>query len=1043
MKNYYFKDNKFIIENYLQKSTFSNFLPGIAGKAGIPLWAFYVNRGQGISGFGLMDKNHPIMEFSPANKAYETVSTIGFRTFIKANGKYYEPFLPTNEYTHRMAIERDSFTIEEENKELGIKIQIKYFGLPSENIGGLVRKVNITNISNKDINLEVLDGLTEILPSGVANGNFKEMSNLLTSWMDVKELENNFAFYTLRSSTGDSSEVKEVHEGNYFFGLIDNKLVQPIVDQDLIFGYDSSKIKALSFAKKGINGILKEEQVKVNKIPCGFIPYIKKLNQNERLEINIVSGFAHDKEHLRAFIEKAKQDEYINKKENESQELIEDLVNDVLTDSGNQIFNEYIKQNYLDNLLRGGYPYQIGDKIYHLYSRKHGDLERDYNFFTLIPEFYSQGAGNFRDVCQNRRMDSFIHREVKEHNIEHFASLIQLDGYNPLTIFGITFTLKDKETMKSLIKKHFLDKHKEISEFLSNKFTPGGFVRFIYNNNVQVVTDELTYLNDFINNSDKHYESNFGEGYWSDHFTYIIDLVESYEGIYPDKIKDLLFNKREILSFESPVTVRERNEKAVLTDKGTIRQYGALRHFDEDRMKRLNISKYGSNWAKLGSHIYKTNLFTKLLILALNKHSLLDSENLGVEMDAGKPGWNDAMNGLPGLFGSGVSETIELKRIVSFLNNHIENEDVILPKEVYDLFKGLSTFKDYENRLHVRDRYRSSIRFGLSEELIKVNHSELKQYLTTLDEEILDNLNDLYHENDEIIPTFIEYEVDSYIENKNNGEQVIGDYGLPLVKPLTYKKRYLSKFLEAPARLLKTDFDKDKLRNMYKAIKNSDIYDKKLKIYKTSGCLNNEDYEIGRIRAFTKGWLERESDFLHMIYKYMIGLLKAGLYKEFYEEIKTNFVCYMDPEVYGRNILENSSFIAPSNNPNPHIHGKGFLPRLSGSTVEIVEIWAMMMTGGNPFKLKDGKLIFKPKPLFSKEYFKEDKTLTFRFMKDVDITYISDTLFDTYESCKISKIELFTEEAKEVIYQDYLEENQALKIRQGFYKEIKIYIKKY
>ena len=36
-------------------------------------------------------------------------------------------------------------------------------------------------------------------------------------------------------------------------------------------------------------------------------------------------------------------------------------------------------------------------------------------------------------------------------------------------------------------------------------------------------------------------------------------------------------------------------------------------------------------------------------------------------MEANKPGWNDAMNGLPGLLASGVSETIELLRIVDFL----------------------------------------------------------------------------------------------------------------------------------------------------------------------------------------------------------------------------------------------------------------------------------------------------------------------------------------------------------------------------------------
>ena len=30
------------------------------------------------------------------------------------------------------------------------------------------------------------------------------------------------------------------------------------------------------------------------------------------------------------------------------------------------------------------------NKIFYVYSRKHGDLERDYNYFSMLPEFYSQ-----------------------------------------------------------------------------------------------------------------------------------------------------------------------------------------------------------------------------------------------------------------------------------------------------------------------------------------------------------------------------------------------------------------------------------------------------------------------------------------------------------------------------------------------------------------------------------------------------------------------------------------------------------------------------
>src|SRR3989344_4322803 len=87
---------QFVIENYNYSKPFANFFPGIAGKYGIPMWAFYVNRGQCISSFGTKDKDHAILEFFPANKSWQFVSAFGFRTFIKLSHKkkdvFYEPF---------------------------------------------------------------------------------------------------------------------------------------------------------------------------------------------------------------------------------------------------------------------------------------------------------------------------------------------------------------------------------------------------------------------------------------------------------------------------------------------------------------------------------------------------------------------------------------------------------------------------------------------------------------------------------------------------------------------------------------------------------------------------------------------------------------------------------------------------------------------------------------------------------------------------------------------------------------------------------------
>merc|ERR1719320_1524419 len=63
----------------------------------------------------------------------------------------------------------------------------------------------------------------------------------------------------------------------------------------------------------------------------------------------------------------------------------------------------------------------------------------------------------------------------------------------------------------------------------------------------------------------------------------------------------------------------------------------------------------------------KVSIIAKLAILAANKFSHMDPLGMGLEMEAGKPGWNDAMNGLPGLFGSEMPSAYELHEIVDFV----------------------------------------------------------------------------------------------------------------------------------------------------------------------------------------------------------------------------------------------------------------------------------------------------------------------------------------------------------------------------------------
>src|SRR3989338_1629170 len=154
------KQGQFVIENYNHSKTFSNFFHGIAGVWGIPMWVFYVNRGQCITSFGIEAKNKAIMEFQPANKAYRLTALQGFRTFIKVRyaGKeiYWEPFQNHLNGTHfkknqSMVISAHDLTLVEENTDLGLSIEVNYFTLPEEPYSGLVRKVSLKNLKNRPV----------------------------------------------------------------------------------------------------------------------------------------------------------------------------------------------------------------------------------------------------------------------------------------------------------------------------------------------------------------------------------------------------------------------------------------------------------------------------------------------------------------------------------------------------------------------------------------------------------------------------------------------------------------------------------------------------------------------------------------------------------------------------------------------------------------------------------------------------------------------------------------------------------------------------
>ncbi len=175
------------------------------------------------------------------------------------------------------------------------------------------------------------------------------------------------------------------------------------------------------------------------------------------------------------------------------------------------------------------------------------------------------------------------------------------------------------------------------------------------------------------------------------------------------------------------------------------------------------------------------------------------------------------------------------------------------------------------------------------------------------------------------------------------------------VRALRFKQIPFSAFLEGPVHALRVMHMPKQAKRLYQAVKGSELYDRKLKMYKLNVPLTKESYEIGRNKIFTPGWLENESIFLHMHYKFLFELLRSGLAEEYFAEIKNGVVAFLDPGRYGRSPLENSSFIASSRFPDARVHGTGFVARLSGSTAEWISMVFYMGMGAQPFQWVHGQ----------------------------------------------------------------------------------------
>lgn len=1022
----------------------------MAGYFGKPVWTFYVNRGQALATFGTTSKDYPILEFNSANKAYQLTPYVGFRTFVQAkreSGATFEtePFSSgTSRNLHSeedqnlkpkriLYVGTNEFEIADIDAVNGLTTNVQYFILPEEDFGALVRRTKFTNTGKDKLTFDALDGLAKMEPYGGAlDWGLKEMGRTLEGWMGVYHADDGLTmpFYKLSTEPTDSASVKIEKAGHYCVSFVEDATTQssllPIVfDTTKVFGQDTSLDKPRGLMSSSVSEIVSNPQYGWAKTSSAFAALEGiELAPGESITIATIFGKTEAISEVPRLASLLTVPGYIEKKFERARAITDELSASVETTTVNPLFDGTVKQMFMDNGLRGGFPTILGNvdndltydedpgvKVFHTFSRIHGDLERDYNNFKIEPSFFSQGPGNYRDVAQNRRNDVTFKPRMGSFDVQQFLSYIQADGYEPLTVEAVVYLYEDHDQAREVANK--ITNDAKSAEVLGNvltggAFRPGQLFSLVEQLDIHPSVNREDFINAILAGATDRAMAVYGQGYWADHWDYYIDMIQAYLEVFPDGEETLMYDTQ-LGYFFSPATVKPRAQKYVLTLTydasshhvqqldSTFFDQGKADEQEDFRNSNTGILSTEASWQRTKEGVpFTSSPIAKLFLLGSIKYATRDAWGMGIEYEGGRPGWLDSMNGLPGMVGSGMPETYELKLLLQYVRKVAKTykRDIVVPFELGIMIRkvnqALRTLKavdvaepedlmaievpqplfDYWDTVaSAREEYRASCEYYYSgnttafssRSVVKMIDNWLEQIDLGIERSFKVATTGYGDDGTSGIPaTFFAYDITKWEVNDNKSE-----VGLPCVNATAMKVRNFPIFLEGPVRYLKTQVDdKETSLDIYNKVKDSGLRDTILEMYFLSASLKGQTFDMGRQVSFAPGWLENQSIWMHMSYKYYLQLIRNGLLEEFWDEYKSGGILpFMDPDVYGRSLMECSSFIASSAFPDPSIVGEGFLPRLSGSTAEFMDIWKEMFLGAGLFYLNDdGDVVMQFRP---------------------------------------------------------------------------------
>lgn len=634
-------------------------------------WMFISSNG-GLSA-GRKNSESSLFPYYTDDKITESAEITGSKTImhIFKDGKTYlwEPFSNRNQGVYSITrnlyknIYGNKVVFEEINHDL--KVSFRYQWNSSDDYG-FVKKSTLVNLDSSQTSITVLDGLQNILPSGVNSALQNASSNLVDAYKKCElESDSGIGVFALSAFIVDKAEPSEALKANIVWSLgndnptyllsslqLNNfrqgKTLTNEVDikaekgayftccnielnaqsekQWMTIANVNQSISGVSYISNLIKTESNLEKLVQDDIDKGTSNLIKLVGSSDGLQktedsltntrhfantlFNIMRGGIFDDDYN---IEKQDFIKYIANANKKVLKKKEEILQDLPENFDLKFLKDLAENDDDKNFKRLCFEY-----LPLKFSRRHGDPSRPWNRFSINTRSEIDGSkildyeGNWRDIFQNWEALVHSYPEFIESMIHKFLNATTFEGYNPYRV------------------------------------TKGGFDWEVIEED-----DPWSYI-----------------GYWGDHqIIYLLKFLEFIENYYPNRLESQ-FNKDLFVYANVPYKIKSYQD-IVINPKDTIDfDY----HLNEEIFKKkAELGADGSLLRDKNFFIYKVNLIEKLLATVLAKVSNFIPEG-GIWLNTQRPEWNDANNAL---VGNGVSMVTlyYLRRFLNFFEGIVSKAD--------------------------------------------------------------------------------------------------------------------------------------------------------------------------------------------------------------------------------------------------------------------------------------------------------------------------------------------------------------------------------